>query len=364
MKKILLVSNMYPSNKHPHYGIFVKHCRDILSSTGNIVIVLALKQYKNKIFKLFAYAIFYIKVVLYGIFGQFDVIYAHYASHTALPLQIVNHINKKCPIVTNVHGNDIVPDCAADTKNRKRSFKILKKSMKVVCPSEYFARVLINYYDVDPKKICIYPSGGVNVKIFRRIEKEKALKKLNLNPNYRYIGYVGRIEEKKGWDIFLKACEPIVRECSNIQLIVVGDGSQREDYYSLVKKMELENRIIYRPLLKQTELVYIYNALDLFVFPTFRESESLGLVGLEAMACECVVLTSDKYGPASYIRDGINGFQFLTGNYLDARKQIKKIMFNVENLEKIKAEARKTAIHYSNDETDHILINLFSDINR
>ena len=162
----------------------------------------------------------------------------------------------------------------------------------------------------------------------------------------------------------MKACEPIVRECSNIQLIVVGDGSQREDYYSLVKKMELENRIIYRPLLKQTELVYIYNALDLFVFPTFRESESLGLVGLEAMACECVVLTSDKYGPASYIRDGINGFQFLTGNYLDARKQIKKIMFNVENLEKIKAEARKTAIHYSNDETDHILINLFSDINR
>ena len=53
----------------------------------------------------------------------------------------------------------------------------------------------------------------------------------------------------------------------------------------------------------QEYLVNIYNSLDIFVFPTYRKSESLGLVGLEAMACETLVIASNNYGPTDYIKD-------------------------------------------------------------
>lgn len=362
MKRILIVSNMYPSKEHPHYGIFVEHCANILKRAGNKVSVISLTKKNSKIQKLFSYGAFYTRTIFNGLLGQYDVIYAHYASHTALPLLVIHRINNKYPIVINVHGNDIVPDCAADKKNIKRSYKILNVCSKVVCPSSYYQNILVNNYGVNTAKICIYPSGGVDVSTFCKIDRTHAVKQLALNPEERYIGYVGRFEEKKGWDIFLKACEPIVKIYPEIKLIIIGDGAQKAAYASMVKRLQLEDNIIYRPLMRQTELVYVYNALDLFVFPTFRESESLGLVGLEAMACECLVLASDQYGPASYVRNGVNGYQFLTGNYLDARKQIEKILFAKENTEKIKKAARETALHYSNEETDPILLDLFSNI--
>lgn len=54
----------------------------------------------------------------------------------------------------------------------------------------------------------------------------------------------------------------------------------------------------------------IYCTLDLFIFPTCLE-ESLGLVGLEAMACEVPVIGSYIGGLKDYIKDKENGFFLL-----------------------------------------------------
>ena len=45
-------------------------------------------------------------------------------------------------VIANVHGNDIVPETDNDKKYLKYSKKILDMSFKVVCPSEYFKKIL------------------------------------------------------------------------------------------------------------------------------------------------------------------------------------------------------------------------------
>ena len=60
----------------------------------------------------------------------------------------------------------------------------------------------------------------------------------------------------------------------------------------------------------QKELALFYSAIDIFCFPTYRKSDSLGLVGLEAMACGCIVIASNMAGPTSYIKNQENGFFF------------------------------------------------------
>ena len=57
----------------------------------------------------------------------------------------------------------------------------------------------------------------------------------------------------------------------------------------------------------------MYLLMDCFIFPSTLK-ESLGLVGLEAMACGIPVIASDSHGPTDYIEDRKNGFLFSTGD--------------------------------------------------
>ena len=67
-------------------------------------------------------------------------------------------------------------------------------------------------------------------------------------------------------------------------------------------------------LLPQPKLAQIYRDIDVFVFPTERAGESLGLVAVEAMACGCPVIASDFAAPADYVIDNVNGYKFPLGD--------------------------------------------------
>ena len=54
--------------------------------------------------------------------------------------------------------------------------------------------------------------------------------------------------------------------------------------------------------------------IDVFVFPTTRKGESLGLVGLEAMACGTPIIASSIGGILDYVQDGENSWLFPPGD--------------------------------------------------
>lgn len=356
MKKILLISNMYPSKEYPHYGIFVKNSAEILRKEGYFVDVIALKKRNSHIRKVFGYFIFYLKIIFKGLFNDYYAIYSHYASHTATPLLILNFF-KKNNIVMNVHGNDIVPETKKDNKYNKIVRKVLNISDVIISPSDYFKNVLINEYNIVPSKIVVYPSGGIDINKFYSIPRDAALDYLKLDKNNIYIGYVGRIEENKGWDIFLKACKNILMVNKKIMIIVAGSGSQDKYFNDLLKQLKIENRVIKYNLLSQEELLYIYNSLEVFVFPTYRKSESLGLVGLEAMACGIKTVLPNKYGPSSYAINENNSFVFESQNVSSLNYTILKALECKNN--SIKQNAKNTASKFSEDKTKSILINVF-----
>src|SRR5690606_41173522 len=62
----------------------------------------------------------------------------------------------------------------------------------------------------------------------------------------------------------------------------------------------------------------------LFPYTTLFRSESLGLVGLEAMSCGTPVIASNMAGPQTYIVNGMNGFLFSPGNSKELAQYIKK----------------------------------------
>jgi len=128
----------------------------------------------------------------------------------------------------------------------------------------------------------------------------------------------------------------------------------------MIKEYELDNQIIFLNNIKREDLPTVYNALDVFVFPTKRKSESLGLVGLESFACGTLTITSDARGPMSYAKDKKNSYVFKQDDFSDLAKVIDTVC-NLSDTakEKIIKNARKTSLEYDSAKMDNILKKAF-----
>lgn len=361
-KKILLVSNMYPSDKYKHYGTFVKNTEELLKDNGFDVDRVVITKHLDKITKLFSYIDLYIGTILKTVFNNYDYIYVHFVSHSSLGAVISKKLCKDTKLVLNAHGNDVLADMDFEMKNEERSKKYIKHADAVIVPSKYFKDVIVSKYDYDKDKIYVYPSGGVNTSRFVNIDQKDAKKAVNLSDKYSYIGYVSRIEKNKGYDVFLKAIKELVDQdkIKNLKFLVVGGGQEEDKFNELVKKLKLKDYLEIRNMVSQEELINIYNSLDIFVFPTYRKSESLGLVGLEAMSCETLVIASKNYGPTDYVVDNKNGKFFKPEDAKDlANKILEMKKMNNEEVKKMKKKARETAIKYDSNNTKELLLKVF-----
>jgi len=361
-KRILLVSNMYPSNKYKHYGVFVKNTEEILKDNDYEVDRVVMTKQTERIAKLFSYIYLYSMTLLKGIFNNYDYIYVHFVSHSSLGAVIVKRTSKNVKLILNAHGNDVLADMPFEVKNEKRSKKYFKYADKVIVPSKYYKEVIKTKYNVDEDIIYVYPSGGVDTSKFININSKDAKKEAGLNNKYSYIGYISRIEKNKGWDIFLKAIKELVdqKEIKDEKFIVVGGGAEEKQFNEMVKELKIKDYLEIRNMVSQEELINIYNSLDIFVFPTYRQSESLGLVGLEAMSCETLVIASKNYGPTDYVINKSNGLFFKPEDPKDLAKKILEMKkLNQEEIKKMKKKARETAIRYDSKNTKDMLLKAF-----
>ena len=98
------------------------------------------------------------------------------------------------------------------------------------------------------------------------------------------------------------------------------------------------------------------------IFPTMLY-ESLGLVGLEAMACGCPVIGSNIGCLPEYIKDETTGFLFEPGNSHELANKIVDY-YNLSDNQKdiMRMQAIKMAGKYDSDEISQRLVNKFKDI--
>ena len=354
MKKILIISNMYPSKKYKHYGVFVENTAKILKESGYKVTVSALKKKDTKMTKLIGYSWFYFKAIVTVMFGYYDYLYAHYISHCALLVKIIKKIKPNIKVIVNVHGNDVVPE--------NEFIPMVKEVLPMIdiciTPSQYFQDIMINQYHLSKDTVKIFPSGGVDLNVFKHFDHCKTL--FDLDEKKTVIGYVGRYEIRKGWEIFLEAIH-LLENRDQYQFVMVGTGEEEDQADEMIKKYNLNVKKLH--MLNQKQLAKLYSAIDVFCFPTYRKSESLGLVGLEAMACGAITIASNMAGPTSYIEDNKNGFFFQPCNPQDLKAKIEHVLqLSQSEKEEIRNNAYETVKKYDVDQISHILLDIFESI--
>lgn len=353
--KVLIVSNMFPDEKHPSYGIFVKRFCSQVKMIGIDYDEAFMYKKDNAFLKLFGYIEFYLITLFKLLTRNYDIIYVHYPSYSALPVIIASYF-KKFKIYTNVHGSDIIPENNIQHLMNTFTRKILRLSLKIIVPSEYFKNIVKKQYVLKDKvRFFINYSCGVDNKVFFR----KNNKKIFENENLR-VGFVGRISKGKGWDIFLKSVKLLGKE--KYKFIVVGSGSEDKDFSIMVRELNVQNFFERYDLLSEEKLNDIYNELDLLIFPTKRRGESLGLVALEAMSIGVPVIASNYAAPKYYIKNYVNGFKFEKENYRELANRIKQV-YNLTKDEKLllSLSTQKEAKKFSSKQSKKILKKVFED---
>lgn len=349
--KILLVSNLYPSKRFPFFGSFVGEFAKGITKCGANVIHKAVidRKTKNIVFKIWLYLCLYAKILFYGLFTDYDIIYVHYIAHVAFPIYIISLFRKKI-VVLNVHGDDILPRTKLVSCFQPIIQLLLNRTSLVVLPSLYFKDIFLSRFKFPIKKLFISPSGGIDLELFKNISESK--EKLNIPRESFVVGYISRIDEGKGWDTFIDSVEEVYKRIPNLRAIIIGNGLQMED---------LKNRCTNIPYIdihkniSHTDLSLYYSALDIFVFPT-KLRESLGLVGLEAMACGVPVIGSNIGGLPTYIKHGTNGYLFNPGDSDTLAKNILNY-FRLDDNEKKRyiQNALSTANNYESNRIMQLL---------
>ncbi len=306
--KILVIANMFPSKEYPSYGIFVKNHVCILEKASSKVDTVTMCKALNKRKKLWNYIVFYFRIFFTLLFKQYDVVYLHYASHGAIPILCAKVLNRKINLTVNVHGSDVFPETRIQERLQLWVARVLRQANHIVVPSSYFKQVVIKRYQIASSDILISPSGGVDRMLFTPQETDKDL-------GVCCVGYVGRIDIDKGWDDALHGFAQFKRMSNRpVRLIMVGNGKENEQKEALIQKLGIQEDVRCYNLLPQKELAALYNEMDVFVFPSRRKGESLGLVGIEAMACGVPVIGSRIAGIQGYLIEGENGYFTEVGN--------------------------------------------------
>jgi glycosyltransferase involved in cell wall biosynthesis len=334
---------MYPSKEQPVFGVFVKNFENgILENNGTVYKSVISGKGKSKIEKVFKYINFFFSVYKNLLFKKYDIIYVHYSTHSVLPLVLIYKFIKK-PIIINAHGDDLLPQSRLSEILFKLTKNCVHNCKMIVVPSKYFANIANEKYNHN--NIFVSASGGVNLDIFKKynFQKEKT--------DYLNIGYVSRIDKGKGWDIYLKALYELKKLDIKFKAVIVGHGDEITLMQEMINKFKLNDDVKYLGKLPQIELPKIFNDLDVFIFPSVREGESLGLVGLESMACGTPVIGSAIGGIAEYVENSMNGYLFEPDNVEALVEKILK--FNsLRDEEKIKMNqnALETAKRFGSQE--------------
>jgi starch synthase len=169
------------------------------------------------------------------------------------------------------------------------------------------ADILRSYPQVDPDKVVVV-HNGIDLSGWARMEDDDTVRTLGIDPQRPSVVFVGRITRQKGLPYLLRAAE---RLPDDVQLVLCAGAPDTPEIMTevsgLVQKLdERRSGVVWiERMLPRDELCKVLSAATTFVCPSVYEP--LGIVNLEAMACEAAVVGTATGGIPEVVEDGVTG---------------------------------------------------------
>lgn len=172
----------------------------------------------------------------------------------------------------------------------------------------------------------------------RRLTVREAKQQLGLSPERLLIGAMGRQSAEKGFDLLIRAVDRVLQEGMDADLLVIGEGEEETRLRQLVAQLGRSDRI--RLVGYRSDVLELYQALDLFALSSLREG--LPNVLLEAMAMEVPCVATRIAGIPQLIEHGKSGWLVEPGAVEPLANAIRTLLTNPGLCGQLKAAARQT----------------------
>lgn len=187
----------------------------------------------------------------------------------------------------------------------------------------------------------VYPS--IDEKLFRPMRKTGIRKKIGLGSGKKLVFAIGRFVEKKGFRYLVEAMSML--KSRDAVCLIVGYGPMEKELKRLAAEKGLEGRIIFMERLVNTDVPIWMNEADLVVVPSIvdsgGETETLGIVAVEAIACGKPAIVSRVGGLVDVVKDGYNGFLVDEKSPEQLAEKIDFLLSRPDLMKKFSANARK-----------------------
>jgi len=138
----------------------------------------------------------------------------------------------------------------------------------------------------ESKAILMNNAIDVNKFSFNNRKSENMKKKLGLVGKF-IIGHVGRFNVQKNHDFLINIFHAIKNKCDSATLILVGQGELEEKIVQKVKKMGLEDSVLF--LGSRADVNEVMQAFDVFLFPSLFEGLPVTMVEAQAAGLKCII---------------------------------------------------------------------------
>ena len=169
------------------------------------------------------------------------------------------------------------------------------------------ADILRSYPTIDPDRVPVV-HNGIDLAGWRRDENPQAVRALGVDPDAPSVVFVGRITRQKGLPYLLRAAEQLA---DGVQLVLCAGAPDTPEILAevtgLVDRLRTKRGgvVWIDRMLPRAELCQLLSAATVFVCPSVYEP--LGIVNLEAMACEAAVVGTATGGIPEVVQDGVTG---------------------------------------------------------
>jgi alpha-maltose-1-phosphate synthase len=167
--------------------------------------------------------------------------------------------------------------------------------------------VLDCYPELDPKRVHVV-RNGIDTELYAPDRATNVLERLGIDPGRPYVLFVGRITRQKGVGHLVAAAHDLGLDVQVVLCAGAPDTPEiGEEMRVAVEALQAERSGVLwiADMLPRPEVIQLLTHAAVFVCPSVYEP--LGIVNLEAMACETAVVASDVGGIPEVVVDGETG---------------------------------------------------------